>query len=157
MDREFDMQDWQNRADVRNQMNANDVLGIGLQNQRWQQGQGYGMNNANYRLRVAGAGEQHAQNQYGNARADQAMANQNWQLANQNYGNLYQQEAADAGWGTKMLIGGGMAALNVATGGMSGLAQGVLGGGGQGGNAMNQYQNQQPGWLTPGFNPFGVN
>lgn len=137
--REMQMQDFNQGAQNQRDMNNLDMTGLNLLDQQWNRGQGYSAWDQNTRDNAANQMMQLMNGQYGNM-FNANQAGQSWgNQAMQNLQQLYQQELAKSGWGTRLL------------GGLAGAAIGGLTGGAGAGGIMSLFGGgKKP--ATPGFN-----
>lgn len=172
LDRAMQNEDFQTAANILQMLNGEELTAMDVRNMAYERGNDWVLNN--YARRDAGAAnlaniyarEQQQQNNAAN------IARGFGQDAASNYARTYEQEAGKGGWGTRLLVGAGSAALNYFVPGagdiVGGLANNVLGGtgamggggrssggggGGGGRPVQGQYgQNSNPynfGWQMP--------
>ena len=129
-ERDMGLQDFQVQAGLEDRANADDMIGFDLRNQQYQQG----VNQRGRDLDVTGQAADRI-NQAGNqawSRATQAgqMGGQFGNQAQQGYGQTFQRESANAGWGKKLLLGAAAMGANALLPGSGGIITNAFGGGG---------------------------
>lgn len=129
-ERDMGLQDFQVQAGLEDRANADDMIGFDLKNQQYQQG----VNQRGRDLDVTGQAADNI-NQAGNqawGRATQAgqMGGQFGNQAQQGYGQTFQRESANAGWGKKLLGAAAGMAANYFLPGSGGIVSGAFGNGG---------------------------
>lgn len=119
-------------------LNTNDnqleLTDLGLRKDQYALGADQILKNQQIQDQAAGQLTGIAQSNFGNAMGANSAASGYARDAVGNYNDIYAREAANAGWGTKLLGGLGMAGLNALTGGTAGGLSGLskLWGGGSG-------------------------
>lgn len=125
LQRAMQQQDWSTVQDMLSKMNENDLVGLGLQNQQYQQG--FNQNAYNQGLQGGAAsqlgnlGQNNTNNMFRSTQQGQSFAND----ALKQYLASLGIEQQNAGWGSKLLGGLGMGALNM-------FLPGLFGGGNSG-------------------------
>jgi hypothetical protein len=163
-DKALSTQDWATNKGLTDELSNAQLEGIGLHQQQFNAGMGY--NAADLAERNAGA---QGVTDYGNNQQNYSLASsgqaKGWgDDSQQAYNTVYGREAANAGWGVKMLAGAAGGALNLVAPGagsiLTGAVNGAYGGGGGGGYGGGGYGGY--GGTTPflpqggggGWNPF---
>lgn len=130
LQRAMENEDFQTAANILQMLNGEELTAMDVQNMAYDRGNDWVLNN--YARKDAGAAN--LANVYAREQQQQNnavdIARGFGHDAYNNYGQTYKQEASKGGWGTRLLVGAGNAALNYFAPGVSTVVGQVLGGGG---------------------------
>jgi hypothetical protein len=105
LERGMNLQDWQTGSDLNREQSTNAINALGLQQNAANVGLQYAQANQAQQNLGAGTVANASAQDYANALQAQNLGLQGQQAAQNAYGNIYKTEAANAGWGLKMLAG----------------------------------------------------
>lgn len=125
--RDMAMADFNTAAGLNQNDNQLELTDLGLRKDQYGLGANQILQNQQIQDQAAGQLTGIAQSNFGNAQGANSAAGGYAQQAANLWNQIYGQEAANAGWGTKMLGGLGTAGLNALTGGAAGSVGGLGG------------------------------
>ena len=132
LNRQMSNEDFRTEAGLNTDANNLEMTGLGLQDNAFNRGMSYTQYDQQLRDAAQQARMQLMNGQYQNSQNSGSQAFQNGQAASQGYGGIYQNEAANAGWGARLLGGIAGSALGGWLGGAGGLSS-LFGGGAKAG------------------------
>lgn len=128
MSRDLTMQDWATRSGLGREQNAEDLTALDLRNMRYDRGRDWQVDDRQTRDTGASAvtslGQQARNNQFMFGNQARGFGSD----AMQGYGDTAQRQAGAGGWGTRLAVGLGSAALNAFAPGLGTAVGGALGG-----------------------------